>query len=312
MQPSQPHEDRELTPKQERLFYSELKDASGVRIPLKGKVRLGGGILGSLVHHYVPDQCPNVFLLEAFITPTELEYIKRYAAANGARFQASYVDAAGGSRAVTTDHRRSLFLPLPTDKSTMARRMADRAAKAVYLDHNTVETPQLVTYIGNGKEGQYFREHHDVADHFERGSDGRIVVYESEASQKTAGFYRLFTVFAYINDVPNGEGATVFPELGIRGEPRAGNALMWPNVRPDGSVEPSTVHEAQTVRAAGVQKLGMNLWVTSLDMSDQQEARKGAIYKLPDMKTPKRFLPWLRRFGLTQEGAVPEAEAETS
>ena len=301
MRPSAPHEDRELSAKQARLFYSVLKDPqTKAPVPLGGSVRLGGGTLGTLVKLYTPNVCPNVFLLEGFITPREIEYVKRYAAANGGRFQASYVDAEGGARSVTTDHRRSLFLPLPTDKSTLAQRMADRAAKAVYLDYNTVETPQLVTYIGNNREGQYFREHHDVADHFERSADGTVTAFETEASQNTAGFYRLFTVFAYLNTVPSGEGATVFPELGIKGEPRAGNALLWPNVQPDGRVEPATVHEAQTVRASGVQKLGMNLWVTSLDMSDQQEARKGAVYKVAEMKTPKRFLPWLRRFGLEE------------
>ncbi len=52
---------------------------------------------------------------------------------------------------------------------------------------------------------------------------------------------RVATCVVYLNDGFEG-GATAFPELGIELRGGAGDALVWDNVRPDGAVDPLTLH----------------------------------------------------------------------
>src|SRR3546814_6490675 len=48
----------------------------------------------------------------------------------------------------------------------------------------------------------------------------------------------------YLNTLEEG-GKTSFPELGFGVSPRAGPLLMWNNMRPNGSPNPNTLHEAR-------------------------------------------------------------------
>ena len=49
--------------------------------------------------------------------------------------------------------------------------------------------------------------------------------------------------FTQLTDVPAG-GATVFPFLGLSVRPQKGMALLWYNLRPNGSPDPLTLHSA--------------------------------------------------------------------
>eukprot|EP00039_Didymoeca_costata_P006057 m.87183 g.87183 ORF g.87183 m.87183 type:complete len:358 (+) comp13094_c0_seq3:30-1103(+) len=306
LQPCKAHKSRRLNGKQKRLFYSKLKDKDGKELDVGDEFTLPGKVKATLVHKHCPlKQTPNVFQVGTFMQETELQYLSKFITCNCKRFQLSYVDDDSQENMVEIQHRKSQFLSWPTSKSNIARKVASRAAKLVYSDWQTVETPQLLTYIGDGDSGDYFHEHHDVADDYERDGD-EVKAFEFESSSQTAGFYRLFTIFVYLNTPPvkDGEGGTHFPVLNVTGHPVKGSAMIWPNIRPDGSVEPSVVHEAIPVKSAGVQKFGMNLWVTSLDMSDQQDVTCGVKY---NMKEPKNLkfdetqMLWQKRF---EQGTV--------
>ncbi len=52
---------------------------------------------------------------------------------------------------------------------------------------------------------------------------------------------RVATCVVYLNDGFEG-GATAFPELGLEFRGGVGDALLWDNVRPDGAVDPLTLH----------------------------------------------------------------------
>jgi len=45
----------------------------------------------------------------------------------------------------------------------------------------------------------------------------------------------------YLNDSFQG-GATAFPQLGLEFRGAVGDALLWDNMRPDGTVDPATLH----------------------------------------------------------------------
>lgn len=85
--------------------------------------------------------------------------------------------------------------------------------------------------------GQEFKPHTDFFD-----PDGQDYVrFCSVAGQRT------WTFMIYLNDVTEG-GATRFKAIGKTVQPERGKLLAWNNRRPDGSLNPATLHHAMKVR----------------------------------------------------------------
>ena len=85
--------------------------------------------------------------------------------------------------------------------------------------------------------GQEFKAH---TDYFEpTGQD--YARYCSVAGQRT------WTVMIYLNEVESG-GATRFKAIDKIVQPEIGKLLAWNNLRPNGTVNPSTLHHAMKVR----------------------------------------------------------------
>lgn len=59
---------------------------------------------------------------------------------------------------------------------------------------------------------------------------------------------RTWTFMIYLNSVKSG-GATRFKVIGKTFQPEAGKLLCWNNARPDGSVNPATLHHGMKVRS---------------------------------------------------------------
>lgn len=85
--------------------------------------------------------------------------------------------------------------------------------------------------------GQEFKAH---TDYFTPGGPD----YEQFCS---VSGQRTWTFMIYLNDVEAG-GATRFKAIGKTFQPEAGKLLCWNNARPDGSVNPNTLHHGMKVR----------------------------------------------------------------
>jgi prolyl 4-hydroxylase len=86
--------------------------------------------------------------------------------------------------------------------------------------------------------GQEFKAH---TDYFEpSGTD--FAKYCTVAGQRT------WTVMIYLNE-PEAGGATRFKVIDKIMQPETGKLLAWNNLRPDGSVNPATLHHGMKVRA---------------------------------------------------------------
>lgn len=86
-------------------------------------------------------------------------------------------------------------------------------------------------------EGQEFKPH---TDYF--APDGAdFAKFCSVAGQRT------WTFMIYLNDVEAG-GATRFKTIGKTFQPEAGKLVCWNNRKPDGSVNPNTLHHGMKVR----------------------------------------------------------------
>jgi hypothetical protein len=83
----------------------------------------------------------------------------------------------------------------------------------------------------------------------------RDYFFPSAPQLAQSGGQRHSTVCAYLNEVAEG-GETEFPEKGIKVNPRRGRAVMFRNLREDGSPEPLSLH-------AGVPVLAGEKWLAS-------------------------------------------------
>ena len=86
--------------------------------------------------------------------------------------------------------------------------------------------------------GQEFKGHTDYFD--PDGAD--FARYCTVAGQRT------WTVMIYLND-PAAGGATRFKTIDKIVQPETGKLLAWNNLRPDGTPNPSTIHQGMKVRA---------------------------------------------------------------
>ena len=75
---------------------------------------------------------------------------------------------------------------------------------------------------------------------------------------------RVYTLFLYLNDVPEG-GGTKFPKVGIEVTPKRGRAVLWPSVLDETPmlIDRRTVHSAEPVLKG--QKFGANAWLHQYD-----------------------------------------------
>ena len=95
-------------------------------------------------------------------------------------------------------------------------------------------------YVTRYQEGGRYDEHVDYGDHF--------------------SVDRLYTVLLYLNDLPEEQGgATAFPNLNIKVQPKLGRAVSWTNMNPDGSVHAETSHAALPVTNNG-EKWTIQFW----------------------------------------------------
>ncbi len=110
----------------------------------------------------------------------------------------------------------------------------DRIARFMHLDPLYGETLQGQRYA----VGQEFKAHTDYFN--PQGPDWDR--FCSVAGQRT------WTAMIYLNE-PGAGGATRFKAIDKIIHPETGKLLMWNNLRPDGSGNPSTIHHGMKVRA---------------------------------------------------------------
>ena len=122
--------------------------------------------------------------------------------------------------------------------------IAVRAAALTGLPYTHIEG----VYVTRYQEGGLYDEHVDFGDDF--------------------NVDRLYTVLLYLNDMaPEHGGATVFPRLNIEVQPRAGRAVCWTNMNPDGSAHLETSHAALPVKPGG-DKWAIQFWFHPYKMFD--------------------------------------------
>ena len=145
---------------------------------------------------------------------------------------------------VDSIYRRAADL-LGIDEALMRHR-SDEEHPELATDHSIAERMQLVHYA----EGEQYNAHHDFS----------FPVFGNRHQPS-----RFATLLLYLNDVEEG-GETIFPRAinseshdGISVKPKAGTAIFFYNVLPDGNLDDLSQHQSAPVRSG--EKYLANLWI---------------------------------------------------
>ncbi len=97
-------------------------------------------------------------------------------------------------------------------------------------------------YVSRYDPGEFYHGHYDFSNDF-MTSD------------------RLCTLLIYLNDLDDTQGgATYFRDLNVAIRPKAGRAVCWTNINPDGSQHRETVHAALPTEGETTEKWVVQIW----------------------------------------------------
>ena len=174
----------------------------------------------------VPSPKLNLFIRKAFLEPELCAAI--VAQIDAGRRPSTISDSNGDN-----SFRTSETCDLP-DADPAVAEVDRRIAALTGLDPTFGEPMQGQRYA----VGQEFKGH---TDYFEpNGAD--FAKFCSVSGQRT------WTIMIYLNE-PEAGGATRFKAIDKIVQPETGKLLAWNNLRPDGRVNPSTLHHGMKVRA---------------------------------------------------------------
>ena len=190
---------------------------------------------------------PRVCLFHGLLTPDECAALIRVA---GARLGGCEVNAPS-----KRDRRSSEACWIPRSDlrevwqnerhRRLVARVEERVAHATGFPIYHGEPPQMLRYSC----GAEYTCHPDFFD----PEDRRALAN---------GGQRCATVLIYLNNVASDAGgATYFPEARLRVQPAVGDALLFFNTHPDGSIDPSSVHAGEPVLRPDAVKWVLSKWL---------------------------------------------------
>lgn len=167
------------------------------------------------------DKMPYMAIVHEIITDKEIMAVKNFASEH---LQRGTVTTIKGQRASDNKISQTTLLPTTfTNKHLL--RFQRRLLGLTSLNFRSFERIQVANYGVGG----FYNLHLDflfprIRENFTDTTNNRLI-----------------TITTYLNDVENG-GTTVFPDLGLRSQPKKGNALMFYNLFRNGTGNTLTKH----------------------------------------------------------------------
>jgi prolyl 4-hydroxylase len=193
---------------------------------------------------------PNVFVMDDFLTLSELSYCETLFETN--KFSKSFVDTNDNQSIYKEEQRTSSFSSVGKLQNAHVASIERRASHLLGLTVEQMEPLQLVRY----RVGEFFGIHHDLGILFD---DGSVELPPRNHWTKR----RMVTIFVYLND---SDGCTYFPLLGgkdgLRVTPKRGRAVLFCNILQNGMPDPKTVHAGEPPTVG--MKYGLNIWACEI------------------------------------------------
>lgn len=247
----------------------ELTDSSESHAndPSQIEMNFGGRLKLKRIH-----SSPHIYTIDDFFTDKELQKIKEKIdqAEKQKMFQKSFVDSQDNTKRKNDKQedsfveegkvqRTSSFIHFSKLSDSTIASIENRAADLLSLPNHSIEPLQLVRY----GQGDYFHDHHDLGVLYEDGS------VELPHKSLLTPPRRIITILVYLNDLPEDDqnpcgGSTIFSSLGkdvdeLAIRPKENRAVMWCNIKKDGTPDERLVHRGETLHGDAV-KYAMNIW----------------------------------------------------
>lgn len=171
---------------------------------------------------------PRIAMVKRFISPAACDWFIERARPHLVRQQTFEAESGAPAEDGARTNTGAEFLPERAD--TLLSFVRARLSALAYIAgvaEPSLETSQVLHY----EVGEQFAPHYDFLN----------VRHAGHARQVAEHGQRVLTILVYLNDDYEG-GETYFPKLqrGFKG--RAGDALVFSNVTPDGAPDPLTLH----------------------------------------------------------------------
>lgn len=238
-------------PRQFPLFHMQPAPYIGHEYPIEQGLSLR-----------VASVTPRVFIIDNFLTKEECQQVIQQGQEHGMVLSTLHSSSAGKANQTTdTSTRSSTNTWLTRDHSSVTEKVYERAAMVTKIDpelmqkfhlsspahHSIAESLQVVRY----KKGEEYTPHHDF-----------VYPQVDDRFQGT----RYATLLIYLNTVKEG-GETRFPRAmnnknahGLEIAPKAGTAVLFYNLLPDGNYDDLSQHGSNAVLRG--EKWLANLWVS--------------------------------------------------
>lgn len=191
-------------------------------------------------------ESPQVEVIRGLLTADECTYVMARGAPYLQRAQVGGVDGAPMLTQIRTNDAM-VFAYVETD--VVIQSIDSLVARVLACPAENGEQFALLRY----RPGQAYAPHCDWIDPATPGKDREV----AESGQRIA------TLLVYLNDEFRG-GETHFVRLNWSFKGRRGDALLWRNVKPDGSIDPMTLH-------AGLAPTAGEKWLLSKWMRDKPQ-----------------------------------------
>lgn len=178
----------------------------------------------------------NFKVIDNFISDEDAKTLIQLAEQNG--FHRSTVNFPGKSDQTNSSHSdRTSYSSTPPFNHEVIQKLRQKTRQLLQIEDEKIESLQIVRY----KVNEEYKAHFDAS----------------------VNLPRKHTILIYLNtlDDPRNGGATEFPRISKIIRPKIGRAVYFCNLRKDGSINPLSLHAAQSIIGNGIVKYACNVWI---------------------------------------------------
>lgn len=182
---------------------------------------------------------PKIILIENFVTEEEAKHLMNLA---DKIKQPSTIDTKNDPYTLVNNVRSSQSAHLGKARDKIIENIETKACEYVNMNTHYLEPMQVVVY----EKGQKFNPHYDFF-----SADSQDLSFRGNRNK---------TILVYLNDI-NEEfgGATVFPKLSIKIQPKAYSAIYFENMKGT-EVDYNTLHAGEELKTDKIKKYAINIW----------------------------------------------------
>jgi prolyl 4-hydroxylase len=182
---------------------------------------------------------PKIILLENFITQEEAEHLMKLA---DEIKRPSTIDTKDDPYTLVNNVRSSESAHLGKARDKIVLSIENKACDYVNLNTHYLEPMQVVVY----EKGQKFNPHYDF--------------FSADSQDLSIRGNRNKTILVYLNDIQEDfGGATVFPKLNLKIQPKAYSAIYFENMNGT-EVDYNTLHAGEELKTDKIKKYAINIW----------------------------------------------------